>query len=356
MTGPTSFEDSRPVSLGQVMATGEEPVISPLPPATAKILRLLEQAAAKTGYHNHQIFDKALQVWTALSTDPQLVDMNHWLNEVCVGIERGLSPLVEAYWALLESASWCYEDVLGSVYMDLWVSNGRTGQFFTPMHLARAMAEVTLADLSPRSPGDPPYKICDPCCGSGVMFLACMEYFEVHWPHMLDNNLVEFYGQDVDFTCCAMARLNLRFHRAGRILRHEMQSGGNPAVSLDSHGAMVPALALPPQATFAGQTGAIRRTDTLSDEERAMVEAAIGGPLPVQERFPLEEQGGEATAATLQRAGAPGPTVAPARRRPAVKAKENGAQGGVQPRLFVTDLPLPVEDGAQAQETEGGRA
>jgi hypothetical protein len=323
----------------------------------AKIIRLLERSGATTGYHIYRLFDKALQVWEALSTDPLKVDMDHWLNDVCVGIERGLGPLEEAYWELLESASYGYEDILGSVYMELWISNGKTGQFFTPIHLARAMAEMTLCGLAPLSPGDAPYKLYDPSCGSGVMLLAAMEYFEVHWPHMLDADLVQFYGQDIDATCCTMAKLNLRFHRAGRMLRHELESGGDRQVSLDSHGALVPALAVADRVR-------VRCADTLSQEEVAQVAAALDGQQPTEESlFPdlagVAQAGAAPPFSPLQQGTSPagGNGAQRSRRVPANVTGEHGEHGEYrQPQLFVTQLPLPGDAPVPLAGQEGNDA
>lgn len=316
---------------------------SALRPSVARIIRLLDKSAAKTGYHNYQIFDKALRVWTVLSTDPQKVDMNYWLNEVCVGIEHGLGPLEEAYYELLESALFWYEDVIGSVYMDLWISNKRTGQFFTPMPLARAMADMTLAGIQPRYPGDAPYTICDPCCGSGIMFLAAMEYFETHWPHMLDENLIEVYGQDIDATCVAMAQLNYRMHRAGRMMRREREVGKSTPLLLESQTSFAPApIPLRPESIVGGVS--IRVTDTLREDERAIVEVAIGGPLPVQERLPLEPES-EVPSDAPQQLWVPAKVSEPSR-QPARK-KNGETHQYSQPFLFITDLPLPGESGKE---------
>jgi hypothetical protein len=50
-----------------------------------------------------------------------------------------------------------------------------------------------------------PIKICDPCCGSGVMLLDAAK-MAPRWA--LDWGLVRFYGQDIDETCVTMAQIN----------------------------------------------------------------------------------------------------------------------------------------------------
>jgi hypothetical protein len=54
-----------------------------------------------------------------------------------------------------------------------------------------------------------PFKIYDPCVGSGVMLLSAAK----HTPrHMIDIGFVQFYGQDIDHTCVDMCRLNMRIY------------------------------------------------------------------------------------------------------------------------------------------------
>lgn len=160
-------------------------------------------------------------------------------------------------------------DVLGSVYMEL-CANPHSGQFFTPWHVAAFMAEVTVQDgeaevferlrqaaraackrddvnaqvlsaaiiagtvlpqdqpelhaehfarqVLPRIAGDlEPITICDPCCGSGIMFLAAVRRFPA-WA--VQAGIVQFYGMDIDATCVRMAQTNLMLYgiHAGELL------------------------------------------------------------------------------------------------------------------------------------------
>lgn len=136
-------------------------------------------------------------------------------------------------------------DTVGHVYMQFAYPNPGTGQYFTPFHLAHAMASMTWRDgdlvydrineamvksgldlmfgaVSPSTPMlarylfekfphviAPHYQavtVCDPCCGSGVMFLASAASLP---PWMTQWGLVKFHGQDIDNLCVQMAKLNL---------------------------------------------------------------------------------------------------------------------------------------------------
>jgi hypothetical protein len=159
---------------------------------------------------------------------------------------------------LMEAASTGYEDVLGAVYMDFAYANSRAGQFFTPMHICRMMAEMTVLDgradaleriyrvarrmepldqmmlyarlgralgqtdpqaqyiammtlLAPlmESGAIDPIAVYDPAVGSGAMLLAtaaCYPSWAIH------SGLIQFFGQDIDFTCVRMAQVNLMLY------------------------------------------------------------------------------------------------------------------------------------------------
>ena len=54
-----------------------------------------------------------------------------------------------------------------------------------------------------------PITILDPCCGSGIMFLAAA-YHMPAW--IVQGGLVQFYGMDIDRTCVDMARANVALY------------------------------------------------------------------------------------------------------------------------------------------------
>ena len=140
------------------------------------------------------------------------------------------------------------QDILGDIYMTYGYPNTWAGQFFTPMSIARLMAMISMGDIESQineriksaieqSPlaqaalftslviNDPtearnwyvnriipycyefikPITVCDPCCGSGVMFLAASACIPA-WARPL--GLVQFYGMDIDQGCVRMASIN----------------------------------------------------------------------------------------------------------------------------------------------------
>lgn len=158
----------------------------------------------------------------------------------------------EALGYLILSAEDDWNDTIGDIYMEFGISNKHTGQFFTPFHIAKLMADMTMDDIpalvherikatcreNPLAQAmliaglgieDPaqaeawffgkvlpavaadvePVTVCDPACGSGVMFLAAASEVP-RW--MLDWNFVRFYGMDIDQTCVNMAKVNILLH------------------------------------------------------------------------------------------------------------------------------------------------
>lgn len=158
----------------------------------------------------------------------------------------------EALGYLILSAEDGWEDIIGDVYMEFGISNKHSGQFFTPFHIAKLMADMTTDDLPAMvheriksacrenplaqamliagmgiedpvqaedwffnkvlptvAPDIEPVTVNDPACGSGVMFLAVASEVP-RW--MMDWNFVQFYGMDIDQTCVNMARLNMMLH------------------------------------------------------------------------------------------------------------------------------------------------
>lgn len=202
-----------------------------------QVIRLLDQSRLQTHLSRAEHFSRAVRLWEAAL---RRAEMGEWL-ELCVGMEKGMTPLAEALARLLEHAAYSYEDVVGSVYMMLDLGSVRNGQYFTPFHIARLIAHIDLRDFQPPVPGKGPIRFYDPCCGSGVMFLATMEVLEERFPGILDSGEVVFSGQDIDESCIYMCRLNLRLHGIPRVRRQDIlsiddaQSSDTPTPPESSH-------------------------------------------------------------------------------------------------------------------------
>lgn len=148
-------------------------------------------------------------------------------------------------------------DLVGQIYMMYGGPNQGTGQYFTPWNVALTMAMMTnpgesevharLKEAAKLQTDDPladalrqatlmasivvppeesfsyfqervlpvlaplarPITISDPALGSGVMLLAAAAQYP-QWA--INWGLVRFYGQDIDYICCQMARINFKLY------------------------------------------------------------------------------------------------------------------------------------------------
>jgi len=85
-----------------------------------------------------------------------------------------------------------FRDALGDLFMEL-VSHGQNGQYFTPDHICDLMSMISCPDLKDGQ------NVLDSACGSGRMLLAAAKR----------NRKANFFGNDIDITCCKMAVLNM---------------------------------------------------------------------------------------------------------------------------------------------------
>jgi len=63
-------------------------------------------------------------------------------------------------------------DFLGEVFMSMELGSARLGQFFTPYHLSKLMAQVTIGDKVSMLSDKPFFTVSEPTCGAGGMIIA----------------------------------------------------------------------------------------------------------------------------------------------------------------------------------------
>lgn len=205
----------------------------------------------------------------------------HWQRLRGLYERQDFGEFQQAFHLLLGSAEQLPDvgDVLGDVYMAFAYPNSDRGQFFTPWHIYRLMAELIgpnerdvfdglnaaiatgdtiehimaqsalLAGLGCQTPdeaqawfvqrvaplafacGYEPITVNDPACGSGRMLVACAAQLPA-W--MTQGAYVQFYGQDIDHTCVMMAQTNMMLYGLnGHALRWQaaLAGTGMPAAS-----------------------------------------------------------------------------------------------------------------------------
>jgi len=97
-----------------------------------------------------------------------------------------------------------FRDVLGEIYQAINLNSKGSGQFFTPNHLAEAMAKMV---IDKPSNTDGVITVNDPACGSGVLLLNAANSFKDENIDYTKNLLV--YGQDIDIRCFCMTYIQL---------------------------------------------------------------------------------------------------------------------------------------------------
>lgn len=198
--------------------------------------------------------EETVAVWQKLFQWYPRKDKDAWQN------------FTEAYILLVhaaETAQWLDStwDVLGEVFMEFGAPSSWQGQFFTPWSIARMSAQITHDDtlvnrrlfeaarraskdggaqgamldsmammlmsvgadnkdaktddwfnrwfLPTVTPYVEPVTVYDCACGSGVMLLATASLAPA-WANRY--GIMRYYGQDSDFSCVRMARINMMLH------------------------------------------------------------------------------------------------------------------------------------------------
>jgi type I restriction-modification system DNA methylase subunit len=161
------------------------------------IIRELEKITAE-GYSYSNVFDDWIDLMINAFTSQEedyLKIVKRYRNNREMG-EREIDHFAKALSALMQEMQETNEDILGEVYMEWGSKNKSMGQFFTPTHICRMMAELVGVNGTGR-------KVLDPCCGSGRMLVEGCKTCNP------DDRI--FMGQDLDMTCVKMTALNLMF-------------------------------------------------------------------------------------------------------------------------------------------------
>jgi type I restriction enzyme M protein len=120
--------------------------------------------------------------------------------------ESALVALIDTFNGLTLNPEQVDHDVLGQAYEYLLKnfadeSGKKAGEFFTPRQVVRLIVRM----LDPR-PGE---SIYDPACGSGGMLVETINSVRAHDG---DTRTLRLYGQEVNLTTAAIAKMNLFLH------------------------------------------------------------------------------------------------------------------------------------------------
>ncbi|TFD28670.1 type I restriction-modification system subunit M [Cryobacterium lyxosi] len=131
-------------------------------------------------------------------------DVN-WANKERLP-ESALADLLDAFDKLTLDPAHINGDMLGAAYEYLLrefaeASGKKAGEFFTPRHVVHLLVRI----LNPQ-PGD---SVCDPACGSAGMLVETVNAVNANGG---DARTLSLYGQEVNLTTAAMAKMNLYLH------------------------------------------------------------------------------------------------------------------------------------------------
>ena len=108
-------------------------------------------------------------------------------------------------------------DILGDIYHVLKLNNEWNGQFFTPDHICRLMAQL-VNPVDACSEKDDPIIINEPTCGSGTMIIGAV------WSMKQKNFDFQkrsfFVAQDIDIRCVWMAYIQLSLYGIPAVVIH----------------------------------------------------------------------------------------------------------------------------------------
>lgn len=103
------------------------------------------------------------------------------------------------------------QDFLGDIFMSLGIGNKSNGQFFTPYHIAKFMAAVTMDMVESDIDKNGYAAIHDSCCGAGVMLIAAINEAKEQLTKKNINfqNHILVTGQDIDKNVALMCYIQI---------------------------------------------------------------------------------------------------------------------------------------------------
>ncbi|MBF0015393.1 N-6 DNA methylase [Enterococcus casseliflavus] len=153
-------------------------------------IHLMAYTLSNTLDHKHQKEREALYLQTiAKYTTVQAVTFSECLDLLVNAMES-------------ETIDW-----LGEIYMELSLANKSMGQCFTPNHVARLMAELSLPSIIAEIEEQGRIHYYEPCCGSGSMIIALASALKDK--EYNSQTKLTIHCEDLDQTCLLMCYVQL---------------------------------------------------------------------------------------------------------------------------------------------------
>lgn len=163
-----------------------------------------------SGYSVYQIFDDWIHM-LALSISNCVDSVNAAVREEeYLAITKKYSNLedfCQLNAMLIDAFDEGMDDVLGWVYMHLEISSSKLGQFFTPYHLCKLMADMQYESAKEILDKGEVLTINEPSCGAGGNIIAMCDILKSHGHnYQFDTKVV---CQDLDFKGVYMCYVQL---------------------------------------------------------------------------------------------------------------------------------------------------
>ena len=115
-----------------------------------------------------------------------------------------------------------FDDYLGKLYMMSGTSSDKNGQFFTPYHVSKACAEITITEqkIEANRKSGQILKIHEPTCGSGGMILAAVGTMWNRYNFNYTENVLVCCG-DIDTRCVHMTYIQLSLAGVPAVVKHQ---------------------------------------------------------------------------------------------------------------------------------------
>lgn len=162
-----------------------------------------------------------------------------YISNLCDGVhfedrQRDMEVLMQKYKGISEQFRGCtqllakaiqynverdlFQDILGTVYESVGLSNERNGQFFTPESVSTMMAKILTGDKIHELKEKPYITTMEPCVGSGRMVLAFASELQNSGYNYCSQFAV--FAVDNDSFCAAMAYVQFSLYGIPAVVVH----------------------------------------------------------------------------------------------------------------------------------------
>lgn len=186
----------------------------------SKLIELINKIAVKQSLYT--VYSDFIELTALMISNTCVFDEKRekqYLNTISkYGEEEKLFPLL--YLELVEEMQKGFNDVLGTLFMELSLGSKHTGQFFTPYHIAQATAGALFdkeqIDKQIKEKGY--ISLLEPSCGGGAMVIALAE--EMHKRGYNPQKQLVIECNDLDVKGVYMTYVQLSLYGIAAVVNH----------------------------------------------------------------------------------------------------------------------------------------